>query len=138
MPMEYYALMMRPQTITILLAVGWTIGFLVQLALGLASGYADIFPPQMLLGIALCFGAGLRERLNAQAGSWRRGARAGATMMLLLIGPYLILTAIILEPSPDAGGETWLTLLLEAPLWLGLTFGSGALFGVLGWRVGAR
>jgi hypothetical protein len=137
-PMSYHALMMKPQTITILLAVGWTIGFLVQLALGLASGYADIFPPQMLLGIALCFGAGLRERLNAQAGSWRRGARAGATMMLLLIGPYLILTAIILKPSPDAGGETWLTLLLEAPLWLGLTFGSGALFGVLGWRVGAR
>ena len=59
-------------------------------------------------------------------------------MMLLLIGPYLILTAIILKPSPDAGGETWLTLFLEAPLWLGLTFGSGALFGALGWRVGAR
>jgi hypothetical protein len=137
-PVSYYALMMKPQTITILLAVGWTIGFLVQLALGLASGYADIFPPQMLLGIALCFGAGLRDRLNVQAGSWRRGARAGATMMLLLIGPYLTLTAIILKPSPDAGGETWLTLLLEAPLWLGLTFGSGALFGVLGWRVGAR
>ena len=137
-PMSYHALMMKPQTITILLAVGWTIGFLVQLALGLASGYADIFPPQMLLGIALCFGAGLRERLNVQAGSWRRGARAGATMMLLLIGPYLILTAIILTPSPDAGGETWLTLLLEAPLWLGLTFGSGAMFGALGWRVGAR
>lgn len=137
-PMSYHALMMKLQTVTILLAVGWTIGFLVQLALGLASGYADIFPPQMLLGIALCFGAGLRDRLNVQAGSWRRGARAGATMMLLLIGPYLILTAIILKPSPDAGGETWLTLLLEAPLWLGLTFGSGALFGALGWRVGAR
>ena len=136
--MSYHAQMMKPQTITILLAFGWTIGCLVQLALGLASGYADIFPPQMLLGIALCFGAGLRERLIVQAGSWRRGARAGATMMLLLIGPYLILTAIILKPSPDAGGETWLTLLLEAPLWLGLTFGSGALFGVLGWRVGAQ
>jgi hypothetical protein len=68
--------------------------------------------------------------------NWRSGARAGATMMLFLIGPYLILTALILTPSADMGGETWLSLLLEAPLWIGMTFGSGALLGVIGWRIG--
>jgi hypothetical protein len=130
--------MSHPQRITLILAVGWFLGFIVQLVIGLTTGYADIFPPQMLLGLALCLGAGIRERRTRPMQTWRSGARAGATMMLFLIGPYLILTALILTPSSDMGGETWWTLLLEAPLWIGITFGSGALLGVIGWRIGVR
>jgi len=134
--MDYYPSMSRPQRITLVLALGWSIGLIVQLVIGLSMGYADIFPPQMLLGLALCLGAGARERRMRPMQNWRSGARAGATMMLFLIGPYLILTALILTPSADMGGETWLSLLLEAPLWIGMTFGSGALLGVIGWRIG--
>jgi hypothetical protein len=134
--MDYYPSMSRPQRITLVLALGWSIGLIVQLVIGLSTGYADIFPPQMLLGLALCLGAGARERRMRPMQNWRSGARAGATMMLFLIGPYLILTALILTPSADMGGETWLSLLLEAPLWIGMTFGSGALLGVIGWRIG--
>jgi hypothetical protein len=136
--MDYDLSMSRPQRITLILAAGWLLGFTVQFAIGIATGYADIFPPQMLLGLALCLGAGVRERRMRPMQTWRSGARAGATMMLFLIGPYLILTALILTPSADMGGETWWTLLLEAPLWIGITFGSGALAGMIGWRIGAR
>ena len=134
--MDYYPSMSRPQRITLVLAAGWLLGLTVQFVTGITTGYADIFPPQMLLGLALCLGAGARERRMRPMQNWRSGARAGATMMLFLIGPYLILTALILTPSADMGRETWLSLLLEAPLWIGMTFGSGALLGVIGWRIG--
>lgn len=124
--------------LSIVLAIGWTAGLLAQLWVGLASGYADIFPPQMLLGLALCFGAGLRAHAVNPLGTWRTGARAGATMMLLLVVSYFALTAIILPPSPDPSGETWWTLLLEAPFWIGIPFGSAALLGAIGWRIGSR
>lgn len=127
---------MRP--IDRLLIAGWLLGLVAQLSIAMATGYGDLFPPQILLGVALCFGAGYRaRRINPQIRG-RRGALAGAKMMGSIVLAYFILAFVTMGPDPDTGGETWLSLLLEAPFWIGLPLGSSSLAGYLGYRAAGR
>lgn len=48
--------------IDLLLVAGWLLGLAIQAAIAITTGYSDVFPPQFLLGLALCFGAGYRAR----------------------------------------------------------------------------
>lgn len=124
--------------IDVVLIAGWLLGLVVQLAIALATGYTDVFPPQLLLGMALCFGAGFRaRRLDPRIGG-RRGALAGAKMMGTIVAAYFTLAFLVLGPDTDTGGETWFTLLMEAPFWIGIPLGSSSLAGYLGWRAAGR
>lgn len=124
--------------IDIVLIAGWLLGLIVQLAIALATGYTDIFPPQLLLGMALCFGAGFRARRLDPTIGGRRGALAGAKMMGTIVAAYFTLAFLVLGPDTDSGGETWFTLLMEAPFWIGIPLGSSSLAGYLGWRAAGR
>jgi hypothetical protein len=123
-----------------LLAVGWLLGLAIQWAIAVRTGYLDIFPPQMLLGVVLCLGAGAAERvLDPVRRNAKWGALAGIAMIVTIVVGYLVLVALLSEPSgAGEGGETWYTLLLEAPFWIGVPLVTGAACGALGWRVADR
>lgn len=129
---------MTVRKIETLLIAGWVLGFVIQLAVALATGYTDVFPPQLLLGMALCFGAGYRARTLDPTIRGRRGALAGAKMMGTIVVAYFTLALIVLGPDADTGGETWFSLLVEAPFWVGVPLGSSSLAGYLGWRFARR
>lgn len=124
--------------IDVVLIAGWLLGLVVQLAIALATGYTDVFPPQLLLSMALCFGAGFRARRLDPTIGGRRGALAGAKMMGTIVAAYFTLAFLVLGPDTDTGGETWFTLLMEAPFWIGIPLGTSSLAGYLGWRAAGR
>jgi hypothetical protein len=129
---------MSARSLDALLVAGWLLGFVIQLSVALATGYTDVFPPQLLLGIALCFGAGFRARKINPGVRGRRGALAGAKMMGTIVVAYFALAFAVLGPDADSGGETWFSLLVEAPFWVGLPLGSSSFAGYLGWRFAGR
>lgn len=57
--------------ITLLLAIGWTVGLVAQAWVGLASGYADIFPRRCCSGSrsASAQGHGRGRRIRAEPGA---------------------------------------------------------------------
>jgi hypothetical protein len=129
---------MSARRLDALLITGWLLGFVIQLSVALATGYTDVFPPQLLLGMALCFGAGFRARRLDPSIRGRRAALAGAKMMGMIVVAYFALAFAVLGPDTESGGETWLSLLVEAPFWIGLPLGSSSFAGYLGWRFAGR
>lgn len=118
------------------LVVGWVGGGIWQWVQAAQTGYGDIFPPQMLLGVLLCAGAGALLRGIDPGGSIRGGAVAGIVMVVSLIVAYLLLMAAALGTERIFGGEdgeTWMSFLLELPFWLGIPALGAAGAGALGW-----
>jgi hypothetical protein len=122
------------------LVAGWLLGLASQVVTRQATGYMDIFPPQMLLGILLCVGAGAAARVvDPVRRTWRRGSLAGIAMIASIFVGYLILTTVLWNSSwSENDGETWWSLLIEAPFWIGVPTLIGAGFGALGWRLADR
>ena len=123
-----------------LLAVGWLLGLAIQWAIAVRTGYLDIFPPQMLLGVLLCLGAGAAERVFERVRrTARRGALAGVAMLVSILAGYLVLAALYVDPGRAAeSGETPISLLLEAPFWIGIPLVTSAASGLLGWHAADR
>ena len=124
-----------------LLVAGWLLGLAGQVVTRQATGYMDVFPPQILLGVLLCVGAGAAARvLDPVRRTWKRGALAGIAMIASILVGYFILTAGLWnsEWSGQESGETWFTLLIEAPFWIGLPTLTGGGFGALGWYLADR
>jgi uncharacterized membrane protein HdeD (DUF308 family) len=127
-----------------LLGAGWLAGGVAQTITRLQTGYMDVWPPQLLWGVLLIFGSGAAARvIDPVRRSWRRGSLAGMAMIGSLVVGYTILTVVLWNPewperAAEQDGETWFSLLIEAPFWIGVPLLAGALFGGLGWRVADR
>jgi len=123
-----------------LLCAGWLLGLAIQWASMARTGYADIYPPQMLLGVLLCVGAGAAERLVERVRrTARRGAPAGVAMLVSILLGYFVLAALYVDPGLAAeSGETPLSMLLEAPFWIGIPLVTSAAAGLLGWHAADR
>jgi hypothetical protein len=126
--------------LVVLLAVGWLAGGLVQWILAANTGYGDIVPPLMLLGLLLCAGAGALLRLIDAGGTLRAGVLAGIAMAATLVAAYALLMFLALGPDRfvQGDGETWWSLLIELPFWLGIPTLISAAVGGLGWLTADR
>jgi hypothetical protein len=137
--MQGYPFGPRVRTALVLaLAAGWLAGLAMQIMTRAWSGYMDILPPQMILGVLLCFGAGSAARaLDRVRGSAWRGAIAGVAMLGSIIAGYALMVAIAWNPiwNEGDGGETWFSLLIELPFWVGVPLVAGSTCGALGWIV---
>jgi len=123
-----------------LLCAGWLLGLGSQVYTRQQTGYMDVFPPQILLGVLLCLGAGAAVRIaDRTRRTWRRGSLAGIAMLGSMIGGYLLLTVLMWNPIWSEGeGETWFSFLVEAWFWIGVPLAVGAGFGALGWLTADR
>jgi hypothetical protein len=123
-----------------LLGAGWLLGLASQVMARVQTGYMDVWPPQILLGVLLCFGAGAAERIvDPVRRGMRRGAIAGMAIIAAIIVGYVLLTVLMWNPIwSGQDGETWWSLLIEAPFWIGVPAAIGAGFGALGWYVADR
>jgi drug/metabolite transporter (DMT)-like permease len=119
----------------VLLCAGWLLGLGAQVWTRQQTGYMDVVPPQILLGVLLCLGAGAAARIaDRTRRTWRRGSLAGMAMLGSIIGGYLLLTVVMWNPVwSEEEGETWFSFLLEAWFWVGVPLAVGAGFGALGW-----
>jgi hypothetical protein len=117
-----------------LICGGWLLGLAVQVLTRQQTGYMDVFPPQILLGVLLCAGAGAAARLLGPAEqTWKRGALAGLAMLGSIIAGYIVLSIATWNPAWSEGeGETWFSFLLEAWFWIGVPLVVGSGFGALG------
>jgi drug/metabolite transporter (DMT)-like permease len=123
------------------LGAGWLLGLVSQVITRVQTGYVDVWPPQILLGVLLCLGAGAAARVvDPVRRTKKRGALAGIAMIASILVGYLLLTLLIWNPiwSEESGGETWWSLLLEAPFWIGIPAAIGAGMGALGWYAADR
>ncbi len=125
--------------LVVLLACGWMLGLAAQVAVRLGTGFMDVAPPQMLLGLLLCGGSGALVRLGDRPHGPRRGALAGLAMLVSIMLGYAALTALLWNPAwSGSDGETTQSLLLEAPFWIGVPLVVGAAGGALGWYAADR
>jgi hypothetical protein len=128
-------------SLVVLLLAGWITGLVVQVGTRVTTGYMDVLPPQLALGVLLCLGAGAAARmLEPERRTARRGAIGGLAMLGSIVAGYTILTILAWNPDWGAGdgGETWFSLLIELPFWVGLPLLVGACFGALGWVAADR
>lgn len=123
------------RTVDLLLILGWLAGLVAQVVVAVTTGYGDLFPPQLFLALALCFGAGYRARQINPKIAASRCALAGAQMMGILVVGYFIVALITLGPDTGSSGETWFSLLIEAPFWIGIPLITSSAAGMLGGRV---
>jgi hypothetical protein len=125
-----------------LLGAGWLVGLVSQVITRQQTGYEDVWPPQMLLGVLLIFGAGAAARLvDPVRRTWKRGSVAGIAMIASIVVGYGVLTFVMWNPiwsDQGEGGETWFSFLLEAPFWIGVPLLTGASLGALGWFAADR
>lgn len=126
------------RVLLVLVACGWFLGLAAQVAVRLGTGYMDVSPPQLLLGALLCAGAGALVHLGDTTRRPRHSALAGVAMIASIVLGYALLTALLWNPSWAGGGETPQSLLLEAPIWIGVPLLAGAGCGALGWYAADR
>jgi hypothetical protein len=121
------------------LAAGWVAGLLGQRAIVEETDYLDISPPLLLLGTGLCILAGAAARLiSRRSRGLRTGALAGVAMMVAMVAGYVGLALAYADRfDPEAGGETWFSLLLESWFWIGVPLIVSAMLGALGWLAAA-
>ena len=118
------------------LAGGWCIGLLGQRAIVEETGYLDISPGLLLLGVTLCIAAGAASYVLLPAHRrLRTGVLGGIAMTATMVGGYLLLVLAYADRfvGHDSGGETWFTLLLESWFWIGLPLLASAVLGAGGW-----
>jgi hypothetical protein len=122
------------------LAFGWLVGLLAQRSIVEGTGYLDVSPALLVLGMALCALAGAAARTGAPALRRARiGALAGIGMIGSIVAGYVVLAVAYAHGfSPESSGETWWTLLLEAWFWIGVPLAASAVLGSLGWLAADR
>ena len=125
------------------LGAGWLLGLVIQVATRVQTGYMDVSPPQLLLGVLLCLGAGAAVRVvDPMARRARRGALAGRAMFGSIIVGYALLAVVLWNPAwterAAQQGEGWYSTLLEVPFWIGIPLAVAAGLGVLGWHAAGR
>lgn len=118
-----------------LLVAGWLLGLVLQRQVALDTGYLDISPLLMTLGMALCALAGVTMRVVDPAfRKVRAGALAGVGLLATVIAGYFALILAYIEaPFDESGGETWFSFLLEAWFWIGVPLVVSAGLGAIGW-----
>jgi hypothetical protein len=121
------------------LAATWAIALVVQRAGVEQTGYLDVPPWLLLFGIAQCAAAGAAAWFLAPGHRRPRvGAVAGVAMLGAIIAGYALLVVAYADRfNPEAGGETWFSLLLEAWFWIGVPIVVSAALGMGGWLVPA-
>lgn len=117
------------------LAAGWLTGFGIHGSAAAASGWGDIPPEALLLGVALCVWAGAVAWVIAPQHRRRRvGALAGLLMVASFVAGNILVAVLWVDPGHMAeGGETWFSLLIEAWFWIGVPVVGGLGLGVIGW-----
>ncbi len=118
------------------LAGGWLVGFGVHGSAAAASGWGNVPGEAMLLGIVLCAWSGVVAYLVAPAHRRRLyGALAGLLMVASFVaGNVLVAMLWVLPQRQGLGeGETWFSLLIELPFWLGLPIVGSLALGAVGW-----
>lgn len=120
-----------------LLVVGWLLGLVLQRQVVLDTGYLDVSPFLMVLGMALCALAGVTMRVvDPAVRKVRAGALAGVGLLATIIAGYFALVlAYIKQPFDESGGETWFSFLLEAWFWIGVPLVVSSALGAIGWLV---
>ncbi|MGD0247791.1 MAG: hypothetical protein ABSB75_01940, partial [Candidatus Limnocylindrales bacterium] len=110
------------------LGAGWLLGLVSQVITRVQTGSMDLWPPQILLGVLLCLGAGAAARVvDPVRRTKRRGALAGIAMIASIAVGYELLTVLMWNPGwSGQDGETWWSLLLEAPFSIGIPAAIGA------------
>ena len=113
----------------------WLIGLAGQRSIVEGTGYLDVSPELLVLGIVLCTLAGAVARAIApRHRRVRIGALAGIAMIGTIVTGYLLL-AVAYGDRFDSGegGETWFSLLLESWFWIGVPLVVSAILGAIGW-----
>ena len=123
-----------------ILLAGWLVGFVVQRAIVEATGYLDVPPPLLILGLALCGLGGVTAWLLAEFRRRRDvGGLAGITTMASIIAGYLALAFAYRDRfAGRESGETITSLILESWFWIGVPLLVSAAMGILGWMTAER
>lgn len=124
----------------VLFAVGWLAGLAGQWWVGDTTGYLDVFPPLMLLGLVLFALAGAVARVDLPRFTRARsGIVAGILALASVLAGYLAL-AVILMPDKllGSGDETWFSLLIESWFWIGIPLLVSGALGLVGWLAAGR
>ena len=124
----------------VLFAVGWLAGLVGQWRVGDTTGYMDVYPPLLVLGLFLFALAGAVARVDLpRFGRARAGAAAGVLALVSIVAGYLVLSVIqIPDKLADGGGETWFSLLIESWFWIGVPLLLSGTLGLLGWLAAGR
>ena len=123
-----------------LFAAGWLVGLVTQWRTAVTTGYMDIHPAQLVLGLALFALAGASVRVDApRFRRARAGAVAGVLALATIIAGYWTL-ALLLVPARlgEDSGETWFSLLLESWFWVGVPLVLSSVLGLAGWLAAGR
>lgn len=123
-----------------LFAIGWLAGLVGQWRVADTTGYMDILPPLMLLGLVLFALAGAVVRIDLpRFARARAGAVAGILALVSIVAGYLVLALVMIPDKLGAdGGETWFSFLIESWFWIGVPLLLSGTLGLLGWLVAGR
>jgi len=121
--------------LVVVLAGGWLAGLVAQRAGVDATGYMDITPPLMLLGMGLCaLGGALVRTIVVTGRRARDGVLGGIATLATIVAGYLVLMIAYWDRfDTSEGGETWWSLLLESWFWVGVPLVVSGILGGLGW-----
>ncbi len=124
----------------VLFALGWLAGLVGQWRIGDTTGYMDVDPPLLLLGLVLFALAGAVARVDLpRFRRARAGAVAGIVALVSIVAGYLVLSVVLIpEKLGDGGDETWFSLLIESWFWIGIPLLVSGALGLLGWLAGGR
>lgn len=117
---------------------GWFVGGVLHTESIVATGWGDIYPPMMALGLGLCAWAGVVAWLVAPGHRRvRTGAIAGIVAMAAMIAGNISLMVLLGDRFVGTAdsGETWFSLLIESWFWIGIPTAIGAGLGTAGWLV---
>ena len=123
-----------------ILALGWLLGFALHGSAAAATGWGDVSPLLLLLGAALCaLAGGFAWWLAPDHRRARTGALAGVLMFLSFVLGNVLVVVLWVDPAHmAASGETWFSMLVELPFWLGLPIVVSIALGAAGWWVARR
>ena len=123
-------------TLMIALAMGWLAGGARHLAFALETTWGDLTGDLLVLGLALCFGAGVATRVVRPDRTQRWGIYGGLLMALAILAGTIAIDAVYVLPyHAGESGETWFSLLIELPFWVGMPMAVSAVLGWTGWHV---
>lgn len=117
------------------LVVAWLIGGAIHARWMIRTGWGDISPSLMYLGLFLVLWAGVVAwALVPHRRRVRNGAYAGILTFVVTVVAQFVLVYLFVDPANLASGdETWFSLLLESWFWVGIPLVVSASLGSFGW-----